>query len=56
VPYLGSTSQERDELMAEMRGCRDADIAIGDQGCKDDGSAVCWMCRRMLESVELGTY
>ena len=45
---------ERAELVGEMRACRDA--AAGDQGCGDDESAVRWMCRRMLDSVEFGTY
>jgi hypothetical protein len=48
--------EERTELVAEMRACRDADTATGTEGCKDDESAVRWMCRRMLDSVEFGTY
>jgi Protein of unknown function (DUF1549) len=48
---------ERAELVGEMRACRDAAAGPGgDQGCVDDESAVRWMCRRMLDSVEFGTY
>ena len=43
---------ERAELVDEMRACR----AAGANGCTDDASAVRWMCRRMLDSVEFGTY
>jgi hypothetical protein len=44
---------ERDELVGELHECL---AATGDQGCVDNASAVRWMCRRMLESVEFGTY
>lgn len=54
-------SQERAELVGEMRACRDAETTShsgpsGPQGCVDAESAVRWMCRRMLDSVEFGTY
>lgn len=49
-------AEERAELVNEMRACRAAGDAGGDQGCIDDESAVRWMCRRMLDSVEFGTY
>jgi len=47
-------AQERAELVRDMRACRDA--GAGDEACMNDESAVRWMCRRMLDSVEFGTY
>lgn len=44
---------ERAELVEEMRACRAAGAT---DGCADDASAVRWMCRRMLDSAEFGTY
>jgi hypothetical protein len=41
---------ERTELLGEMHAC----ISAG--SCTTDESAVRWMCRRMLDSVEFGTY
>lgn len=44
---------ERSELVEEMRACRTSGTT---EACTDDASAVRWMCRRMLDSVEFGTY
>ena len=43
---------ERTALVGEMHAC----LAQGDVGCIDDDSSVRWMCRRMIDSVEFGTY
>jgi hypothetical protein len=48
-------TSERAELIGEMRACRAAG-GVDNQGCVDGESAVRWMCRRMLDSVEFGTY
>ncbi len=63
IDHLGATIlsrrvgvAERGELVSEMRACRTVGDAGGGQGCVDDESAVRWMCRRMLDSVEFGTY
>ena len=63
VDHLGASilsrsvgAAERSELVGEMRACRDRAAAGDGQGCIDDASAVRWLCRRMIDSVEFGTY
>lgn len=46
-------SDERDALVSELRACLNQGVGVG---CDDSWSAARWLCQRVIDSAEFGTY